>query len=164
VIEDPPSLTEEDRAMATMLAMAIRNALEGTLHGGAELVRRADADPEPDPSQFVGHGPSCPLELPLVPTGPGLPRLPNACGPSYWEPPELLPEYVEDWPALAARDDGYAASCRHCDRQVIRSGQLSRTHLAADGTTKVSCRAASFTVEEGWDDTLKRAWRASPAG
>jgi len=36
--------------------------------------------------------------------------------PGYWEPAELLPDYVSEWQARAAGDDGYETSCRRCGR------------------------------------------------
>ena len=83
--------------------------------------------------------------------------------PDYWEPPELLPEYVEDWDALQSRDDGCEATCRRCGRAIVEAVSGRWTHLAADGTLVVGCRAASFTRDQGWNDTLDRGWRAAPS-
>lgn len=82
--------------------------------------------------------------------------------PDYWEPAELLPDYVNEWQALAAGDDGYETSCRRCGRSIVNPTGNKWTHLAADGTLVVGCRAASFTPGDGWDDTLDRRWRAMP--
>jgi hypothetical protein len=56
--------------------------------------------------------------------------------------------------------------CRHCDRKVIlgprwSNGRRDWWHLAADGSLRRGCRAASFTDEYGWDDSIPRTRLAS---
>src|SRR5690606_4583028 len=74
--------------------------------------------------------------------------------PRYWEPAELLEDYAEDWQVLAARDDGYEVPCGRCGRAVVNPSGDRWTHLAADGGLFIGCRAASFTDENGWDESL----------
>jgi hypothetical protein len=51
--------------------------------------------------------------------------------------------------------------CRRCCRSIVFDG-YRWTHLAADGGLNVGCRAASFTDEDGWDESLDRDGRRNP--
>jgi hypothetical protein len=77
--------------------------------------------------------------------------------PDYREGPKLTESYVElfDRPARHV-------SCKWCGRNVVFEG-VRWTHLAADGGLSVGCRAASFTADEGWNDSLSKNWKAQPA-
>lgn len=163
----PPPLTEADQSLATVLAMSIRNALEGVVHGGElgslsltdeqmrilnPVVRNALASALHARSNYHRHRAASvylDFQAGLVP--------------DYWEPAQLLPEYVEEWAALDARDDGYEGACRRCGRAIVQATAGRWTHLAADGTLVIGCRAASFTSGDGWDDSLDRRWRAAPS-
>lgn len=165
--KQPPRLSDADRLQATVLAMSVRNALEGTLHGGDAgtlsltdeqmrilnpIVRNALATALHARSNYHRCRPArgyLDFQVRLIP--------------DYWEPAELLPDYVDAWHALAARDDGYEMSCRWCGRSIVNTMGDKWTHLAADNTLVVGCRAASFTPGEGWDETLDRRWRATQA-
>ena len=164
--EQPPPLSEADRVLATVLAVSVRNALEGTLHGG-ELGTLSLTDEQ---MRLLN-----PLVRDAVATALHARSNYHRCRPArayldfqerlipdYWEPAQLLPEYVDDWHALAARDDGYQVACRRCGRAIVNPSGSRWTHLSSDGGLNVGCRAASFTSDEGWDDTLARSWRASP--
>jgi hypothetical protein len=164
----PPPLDDELADRATILGMVVRNALEGRLHGGElgdlsltdeqmallnPIVRNAIAtglhafahyNSERPARRFVN------FQARLVP--------------NYWERPELLDDYVALWPFFATRPED-ELRCRYCGRIVVArssSGNNRWIHLAADGGRNVGCRAASFTVENGWDDNLDRSWKARP--
>lgn len=163
--DEPPPLSEADRLLAGVLAMSVRNALEGTLHGG-DLGELALTDEQMSVLN--------PVVRDAVATGLHAWSNFHWCGPArayfafqaklipdYWESAELLSDYVDDWPLLAERDDGYERTCRRCGRRIVNPG-AGWTHLGADNTLVVGCRAASFTSEGGWDDTLDRRWHAAP--
>lgn len=52
------------------------------------------------------------------------------------------------------------ATCRRCGKGVIRS-QFNDRWTHADNDRSYGCRAASFTSEEGWDESLPRSWKAT---
>jgi hypothetical protein len=51
------------------------------------------------------------------------------------------------------------SACERCGRRVISIPGFV-THLGEDGGLLRGCRAASFTVEDGWDDSLDKRWTA----
>lgn len=51
--------------------------------------------------------------------------------------------------------------CRHCGRAIARIGDAPWRHSAAAPMSR-GCRAASFDRDGTWDDSLDRAWKASP--
>lgn len=164
--DEPPPLSEADRSLATLLAMSVRNALEGALHGGElgelgltdeqmrllnPLLRNAIATALHARSNYEWFRSArayLDFQARLVP--------------DYWEAAELLPDYVDSWRSLGARDDGYERRCRRCGRAIVNPTGSTWTHLAADGALVVGCRAASFVDDEGWDDSLDRRWKARP--
>lgn len=60
--------------------------------------------------------------------------------------------------------------CGRCSRTVVRQhswpAPTTRAegwyHVGADGYFWRGCRAASFSKEDGWDDSIPRAWTAKP--
>ncbi|WP_176724061.1 MULTISPECIES: HNH endonuclease [unclassified Streptomyces] len=52
-------------------------------------------------------------------------------------------------------------ACRHCGHGIARIGNAAWRHSAAAPMSR-GCRAASFDRDGTWDDTLDRAWKASP--
>ncbi|MEV6484625.1 hypothetical protein [Streptomyces sp. NPDC051576] len=75
-----------------------------------------------------------------------------------------LREEVADRTAQFERLDdeltGHAA-CRHCGHAITRIGDSAWRHSAAAPMSR-GCRAASFDRDGDWDDSLDRAWKASP--
>ncbi|MFI9628541.1 HNH endonuclease [Streptomyces sp. NPDC052042] len=55
---------------------------------------------------------------------------------------------------------GYTV-CRHCGHAIARIGDAPWRHSAAASMSR-GCRAASFDRDGTWDDSLDRAWKASP--
>lgn len=53
------------------------------------------------------------------------------------------------------------AVCRYCDHAIASIGDASWRHIAAAPMSR-GCRAASFDRDGTWDDSLDRAWKASP--
>ncbi|MFF0427126.1 HNH endonuclease [Streptomyces sp. NPDC004520] len=53
------------------------------------------------------------------------------------------------------------AVCRHCGHEIARIGDAAWRHSAAEPMSR-GCRAASFDRDGTWDDSLDRAWKASP--
>lgn len=51
--------------------------------------------------------------------------------------------------------------CRHCGHAIARIGDAAWRHSAAAPMSR-GCRAASFDRDGTWDDSLDRAWKASP--
>jgi hypothetical protein len=164
-----PPLTDEIAEWAMVLGMCVRNAMEGTIHGGElgdlsltdeqmavlnPIVRNAIATAlHAEEHYFTDKASKAYLDFQrrLVPT--------------YWQRPVLLDDYTELWPFFASRDDEPDPTCRRCGRAVVNVGSDERsrwTHVAADGGLNVGCRAASFTTEGGWDDDLPRSWKAAP--
>jgi hypothetical protein len=81
--------------------------------------------------------------------------------PKYWEPPRLLPDYVEYLQANGggSRYDEWS-SCKYCDQPIYRRPDGKWNHDDPDRSR--ACRTASFRPDEGWDDSLKRSWVATP--
>ncbi|MFF7025810.1 HNH endonuclease [Streptomyces klenkii] len=52
-------------------------------------------------------------------------------------------------------------ACRHCGHAIARIGDAPWRHIAAAPMSR-GCRAASFDRDGTWDDSLDRAWKASP--
>ncbi|MET9417732.1 hypothetical protein ABZY03_26795 [Streptomyces klenkii] len=52
-------------------------------------------------------------------------------------------------------------ACRHCGQVIARIGDAPWRHIAAAPMSR-GCRAASFDRDGTWDDSLDRAWKASP--
>ncbi|WP_181138630.1 HNH endonuclease [Streptomyces sp. Ru73] len=53
------------------------------------------------------------------------------------------------------------AVCRYCGHAIARIGDAAWRHSAAAPMSR-GCRAASFDRDGTWDDSLDRAWKASP--
>ncbi|MBJ7903992.1 HNH endonuclease [Streptomyces sp. DSM 110735] len=53
------------------------------------------------------------------------------------------------------------AVCRYCGHAIARIGDASWRHSAAAPMSR-GCRAASFDRDGTWDDSLDRAWKATP--
>ncbi|WP_198957072.1 HNH endonuclease [Streptomyces sp. CB01249] len=53
------------------------------------------------------------------------------------------------------------AVCRHCGHAIAQIGNALWRHSAAAPMSR-GCRAASFDRDGTWDDSLDRAWKASP--
>lgn len=53
------------------------------------------------------------------------------------------------------------AVCRHCGHSIMRVGDSAWRHDAAPPMSR-GCRAASFDRDGTWDDSLDRAWKATP--
>lgn len=53
------------------------------------------------------------------------------------------------------------AVCRHCGHAILRIGDAAWRHAAAAPMSR-GCRAASLDRHGTWDDSLDRAWKASP--
>ncbi|WP_019066063.1 HNH endonuclease [Streptomyces hokutonensis] len=53
------------------------------------------------------------------------------------------------------------ATCRYCGQAIARIGDSAWRHSAAAPMSR-GCRAASFDRDGTWDDSLDRAWKASP--
>ncbi|MFB7785987.1 HNH endonuclease [Streptomyces vinaceus] len=51
--------------------------------------------------------------------------------------------------------------CRHCGHAIARIGDSAWRHSARAPMSR-GCRAASFDRDGTWDDSLDRAWKASP--
>jgi hypothetical protein len=159
-----PRLSEAIRSEATLLAMTVRNALEGTLHGGElgdlsltdeqmailnRVVRDAAATALHAKAHYLTSNAArqyLDFQAMLVP--------------GYWEPPELLDDYVESWASdPGPRDD---IRCRGCGRAVVDLGDRW-SHINAEcGLNVGCCRAASFTPDDGWDEKIPRGWQAAP--
>lgn len=61
---------------------------------------------------------------------------------------------------LADESMGHAV-CRHCGHAIARIGNAAWRHSAAAPMSR-GCRAASFDRDGTWDNSLGRAWKASP--
>jgi hypothetical protein len=52
--------------------------------------------------------------------------------------------------------------CGRCFRSIVWHRHWVRgwewTHVGADGSPWRTCRAASYTSERGWDETIPRSW------
>ncbi|MGW8969641.1 hypothetical protein [Streptomyces platensis] len=53
------------------------------------------------------------------------------------------------------------SACRHCGHSIMRVGDSTWRHDAAMPMSR-GCRAASFDRDGTWDDSLDRAWKATP--
>ncbi|MEV8451820.1 HNH endonuclease [Streptomyces sp. NPDC052095] len=75
-----------------------------------------------------------------------------------------IKEEVSDRTAQLARLTGELmgqAVCRHCGHAIARIGDAAWRHSAAAPMSR-GCRAASFDRDGTWDNSLDRAWKASP--
>ncbi|WP_328827505.1 MULTISPECIES: HNH endonuclease [unclassified Streptomyces] len=75
-----------------------------------------------------------------------------------------IKEEVADRTAQFDRLDGELmghAVCRYCGHAIARIGNSTWRHSAAAPMSR-GCRAASFDRDGNWDDSLDRAWKASP--
>jgi hypothetical protein len=166
--EQPPLLTSEQRARATLIAMHVRNCLE-ELHGGGSrldftesggeyrgltdeqmaltnpIVRNAVAD--------MLHA----LDHPELAAARKLIGFTGMLVPHYWEPPELTESYRE----LLENVQDERVACRRCGHPIFQAGD-TWFHRGAEGGRHRGCRAASFEPDKGWDDTLDRRWTAAP--
>lgn len=52
-----------------------------------------------------------------------------------------------------------SSTCRRCHKPIVSVSGSFWVHLA---DFMVGCRAASFTPEKGWDESLNRRWKATP--
>lgn len=163
-----PPLNDELAARAMVLAMCVRNAMEGTVHGG-ELGDLSLTDDQmavlnPIVRNAIATGLHAEAHYFTDKPARSYINFQHRLVPDYWERPELLDDYTELWPFFASRDDDPELSCRRCGRTVVNVGtdeQQRWIHLAADGGLNVGCRAASFTTEGGWDDNIPRSWKAA---
>lgn len=164
----PPPLSDELAERATLLAMCIRNAIEGVLHGG-ELEHMSFSDEQmailnPVVRNAIATG--LHAETYYVREAPARSYLDfqSRLIPNYWERPQLLGEYRELWDRPASDSAIADVQCKRCGRAIVDIGRKNPqwTHLAADGGMSVGCRAASFTPSNGWEE-IPRWWRASPA-
>jgi hypothetical protein len=54
--------------------------------------------------------------------------------------------------------------CSWCGRRtVVHVWRGARVHIGADGTLNRGCRAASFTSDKGWDETIPKHRNAKVA-
>jgi hypothetical protein len=58
--------------------------------------------------------------------------------------------------------DRDVVKCRRCGRACYEERADVWTHVSADRGTSRGCRAASFTSDKGWDETLRGTWKATP--
>jgi hypothetical protein len=75
-----------------------------------------------------------------------------------------LDELVDEARAAAQRiaaDLVEESVCRHCGHSIMRVGDSTWRHDAAPPMSR-GCRAASFDRDGDWDDSLNRAWKATP--
>jgi hypothetical protein len=165
----PPPLDDSTAARATILAMCVRNALEGTLHGGElgdlSLTDRQMAILNPVVRNAVATGLHAERHYLTEPAARSYLNFQETLVPDYWVRPELLEEHTALWALSDELSEGPAVACRRCGREIIDIGPAGSprwTHIAAAGGLNVGCRAATFTVEAGWDDDLPRAWKAAP--
>ncbi|MGA4838633.1 hypothetical protein [Streptomyces sp. G45] len=73
---------------------------------------------------------------------------------------EELADRTAQFERLAAELMGQAV-CRHCGHAIARIGDAPWRHSAAAPMSR-GCRAASFDRDGTWDNSLDRAWKASP--
>ncbi|MEU7165324.1 HNH endonuclease [Streptomyces morookaense] len=73
---------------------------------------------------------------------------------------EEVADRTAQFERLADELMGHAA-CRHCGHAIARIGNAPWRHSAAAPMSR-GCRAASFDRDGAWDDSLDRAWKASP--
>lgn len=165
----PSPIDDDTAARATILAMCVRNALEGTLHGGElgdlSLTDRQMAILNPVVRNAVATGLHAERHYLTQPAARSYLNFQAKLVPDYWERPELLEDYAALWALSDELSDRSALECRRCGREIIDIGPAGRsrwTHIAADGGLNVGCRAATFTVEGGWNDDIPRAWKAAP--
>jgi hypothetical protein len=155
-----PSLDDEIASKATFLAMCVRNAMEGTVHGGElgdlSLTDEQMAALNPIVRNAIATG----LHAMSNPGNPAVTRYINfqmMLVPSYWERPQLLAEYIE----TVGSSKENQQQCWHCGKRIVPVGSNWR-HVGADGGLYVGCRAASFKKGSGWDDSLPKSWKAAP--
>jgi hypothetical protein len=156
----------KDRAM--VLAMTIRNAMEGRLHGGAlgDLSLTDEQMAMLNPIIRNGILTGLHAERNCL-TNLGARKYLNfqrTLVPEYWEEPELLDDYVD---FLESTPDSSEPNCRRCGRAILAMSSRQRgsfwTHITAGGSgTNVGCRAASWVEGNGWDENLPRSWKAAP--
>ncbi len=164
-----PALGDDLAEWASILAMCVRNAMEGTIHGGEVgeigLTDEQMAVLNPIVRNAIATGLHAQRYYLTNRAARAYLDFQHRLLPDYWERPELLADYTDLWPYFAAKDDEPKVRCRRCGRAIVNLGsdQGTRwTHLSADGGLNVGCRAASFAPGEGWDDDLPRSWKAAP--
>jgi hypothetical protein len=55
--------------------------------------------------------------------------------------------------------------CARCGRTILITERGYVTHVNAEGGLNRGCRAATFTSERGWDDSIPKTWKATrPTG
>jgi hypothetical protein len=164
-----PPLSDETADRAMVLAMCVRTAMEGTVHGG-ELGDLSLTDDQmavlnPIVRNAIATGLHAETHCLSDRAASSYINFQRRLVPDYWERAELLDDYTELWPYFAVRDDDPEPACRRCGRTVVNVGtdeQQRWTHIAAGGGWNVGCRAASYTTEQGWDNDLPRSWKAAP--
>jgi hypothetical protein len=163
-----PRLNDELAGRATLLAMCVRNAMEGTVHGGelgqASLTDEQMAALNPIVRDAISTGLHAESYYLREKAARSYLDFQSALVPTYWERPELLGDYQELWDRIAKEPKVAEVVCERCGREVVNIGgatQLRWTHLAADGGLNVGCRPASFTASDGWGD-IPKSWKAVP--
>lgn len=164
-MSDHPPATEQQIRKAMLLAIAVRNELEA-LHGGDLTSDEIGCEPLTD-EQMRMINPIVRNSVLSV-----LHALDNyveddrarlyigfqeSLVPDYWECPVLTEDYLSVYERPAT-----TVQCRRCGRGVVQDGNRW-THLAADGGLSIGCRAASFTDDDGWDESLDPNWKAQPS-
>jgi len=163
-----PRLSDEMAARATLLAMCVRNAMEGTVHGGelgqASLTDEQLAALNPIVRNAIATGLHAESQYFKEMAARSYLDFQSALVPSYWARPELLDDYKELWDRVATEPKVPEVVCKRCGREVVNIGGAKQprwSHLAADGGLTVGCRAASFTPSDGWED-IPKSWKAVP--
>lgn len=164
-----PPLTDALAGRATLLAMCVRNAMEGIVHreelGRASLTDEQMAALNPIVRNAIATGLHAEFHYFRERAARSYLDFQSALVPTYWERPELLDEYRELWERKAMEPKVAELPCKRCGREVVNIGGASEprwAHLAADGGLNVGCRAASFTSSDGWAD-IPKSWKAIPA-
>src|SRR2546428_4810109 len=150
-----PRLTDAICEQAMVLAMCVRNALEGTLHGGNlgemsltdeqmailnPIVRNALATALHARSHYLTSMAArkyLNFQAMLIP--------------DYWQTPELLEDYVEFWVTEVGPPDDVL--CRRCGRPVVDAGGEGEDDDAPGGVTR-RWRCPFLDLGEGWDDHI----------
>ncbi|MER7485602.1 HNH endonuclease [Streptomyces sp. NPDC126497] len=73
---------------------------------------------------------------------------------------EEVADRTAQFERLADEVTGHAV-CRYCGHAIARIGDAPWRHSAAAPMSR-GCRAASFDRDGTWDDSLDRAWKATP--
>jgi hypothetical protein len=162
-----PPLNDETAERAMVIGMCVRNAMEGTIHGGElgdlSLTDEQMAVVNPIARNAIATGLHAEEHYFTDEAARAYLNFQRQLVPQYWERPVLLDDYTDPWQFFASDEPN--PMCRRCGRTVVNIGTDERprwTHVAADGGLNVGCRAASYTPGCGWDDDLPRSWKAAP--